>query len=101
MRLCTGKKMGDIINFGKELPAFLVGGACPDDDATYVIKTTDPVAIVRFPDGSDDAEVLQFTGDPDDMERVVLECNEAWLTAFAEDAEDDEEIAACLKEMDE
>ena len=93
--------MGDIINFGKELPAFIVGGACPDDDATYVIKTTDPVAIVRFPDGSDDAEVLQFTGDPDDMERVVLECHEVWLAALTEDVEYDEEIAACLKEMDE
>ena len=93
--------MGDIINFGKELPAFIVGGAYPDDDATYVIKTTSPVAIVRFPDGSDDAEVVQFTGDPDEAEQAVLECHEAWLAVLTEDVEYDEEIAACLKEMDE
>ena len=93
--------MGDIINFGKELPAFIVGGAYPDDDATYVIKTTHPVAVVRFPDGSDDAEVVQFTGDLDDAEQAVLECHEAMLAALTEDAEYDEEIAACLKEMDE
>ena len=93
--------MGDIINFGKELPAFIVVWAYPDDDATYVIKTNNPVAIVRFPDSSSDAEILQFTGNPDEAERVVLECHEAMLAALTEDVEYDEEIADCFEEMDE